>query len=470
MKRSDLTFAAILIPLDFIMLMGSAVLAYFLRFTTLSSVRPVILEIPFVSYMTWSVFVALFFMFILALSGLYKIGFQRIQNEVERIFTACSTAIMLVIVFIFFRQELFTSRFIILAVWLLSIAALITGRMFLRGIRALLFRYGIGVHPIAIIGPRDRVDILAADFQAHPTRGYCIAAWSDSFSDDVQAKLTALIDSKKIDEIIVLDPSLSRTDLETIVDFTTYRHISLRYAADIIGAKRLAINMLSGIPLIEIKRTKLEGWGRILKRLFDIILSLILIFLLAPVFVVIALLIMFDSPGPVIYRNIRVGQRGLFPTYKFRSMHIELCTGPGYDSSGKAEQIQQDLVAKQSERKGPVFKVLRDPRRTRMGRILERTSLDELPQLFNVLIGNMSLVGPRPHMPLEVAGYDKRHHQLFSVKPGITGLAQISGRSDLDFDDEVQLDLMYIENWSPLFDFIILLKTPLAVISRKSNV
>ena len=124
----------------------------------------------------------------------------------------------------------------------------------------------------------------------------------------------------------------------------------------------------------------------------------------------------------------------------------------------------------QSQRKGPIFKVLNDPRQTRVGGFLERTSLDELPQLFNVLIGNMSLVGPRPHMPQEVAGYDTKHHQLFSVKPGITGLAQISGRSDLNFEDEARLDLMYVENWSPFFDFVILIKTPFAVLSRKSTV
>lgn len=470
MKRSDLTFAAILIPLDFFMLMSAGIFAYFLRFTAFASIRPVILEIPFAEYIVWSALVALFFIAILALSGLYSIGFRRIQNEVQRIFTACSTAIMLVVVSIFFRQELFTSRFIIIAIWILSIISLIIGRGLLRAIRALLFRYGVGVHTVALIGPPERVRIFMHDFSQHPTSGYRVAACFDSFSEQTKIELAAQISAKSIDEIIVIDPSLSRPVLQEIAEFATYQHVPLRYAADIVAAKRLAMTMLAGIPLIEIKRTKLEGWGRILKRFFDILVSLILIIILAPVFIIIAILVAIDSPGPVIYKNTRVGQRGLFPTYKFRRMYINLCTGDEYDRSGDAEKLQEHLVTTQSQRKGPIFKVLNDPRQTRVGGFLERTSLDELPQLFNVLFGNMSLVGPRPHMPQEVAGYDIHHHQLFSVKPGITGLAQISGRSDLNFDDEARLDLFYVENWSPFFDFVILLKTPCAVLARKSNV
>lgn len=470
MKRSDLTFASILIPLDFLMLMCAGLLAYFLRYTALAAIRPVIFEIPFGSYVTRSVWVALFFIVILALSGLYSIGLHRIQNEVQRIFTACSTSIMLVVVFIFFRQEFFSSRFIIIAIWLLSILCLIIGRGLLRTIRALLFQYGIGTHPVALIGPEERTKIFSHTISVRPRDGYRVVATYDTFTTETKAELTQLCAAKKIDEIIVADPSLSRPLLSEIAEFATTQHIELRYAADIIAAKRLAMTMLAGIPLIEIKKTKLEGWGRILKRLFDIVVSTVLILVLSPVFVIIAILIKIDSPGPIIYRNIRVGQRGLFPTYKFRRMYSHLCTGPSYDSSGDAEKLQEQLVATQSTRKGPIFKVLNDPRQTRIGKILERTSLDELPQLINVFFGSMSLVGPRPHMPQEVAGYTVHHHQLFSVKPGITGLAQISGRSDLDFDDEARLDLLYAENWSLTLDFVILFKTPFVVFSRTSRV
>ncbi|MBI4252874.1 sugar transferase [Candidatus Uhrbacteria bacterium] len=470
MKRSDLIFALLLVPLDFLMIIAAGCVAYFLRFQSLVSFRPVIYEIPFQHYLFWVTLVAFFFLVVFAFSGLYAIGYRKISNELQRVFTACSAGVMLVIVFIFFIQELFTSRFIVLAAWLFSIAFVVIGRLALRGVRAALFYRGIGLHPIILIGPNQRAMSFIDTIAAHPSWGYRIAGRAETFSDDDQKNLVRIIAEEGVSELFVLDPSYSRERLEAIVDFAVVQHISVRYAADLIGAKRLVISMLAGIPLVLIKRTRLEGWGRIFKRLFDIMLSGTLLVLILPLFAAIAIAIKLDSPGPVLYRNIRVGPRGLFTTYKFRRMKIELCTGPGYDQTGEAERVQERLIQERSVRKGPLFKVLGDPRSTRVGHMLEKTSLDELPQLFNVLLGNMSLVGPRPHMPNEVAGYTKDHHKLFSVKPGITGLAQISGRSDLDFDDEARLDIFYAENWSLALDMIIILKTPLAILTRKSRV
>lgn len=470
MKRSDLIFALLLIPLDFIMLNAAGIAAYFLRFQALTALRPVIFEIPFSQYLFWTTIVALFYAVVFAFSGLYTIGYRKITNEVQRIITACSTGIMLVIVFIFFIHELFTSRFIILAAWLLSIIFVVIGRMAMRAVRAFLFRRSLGLHPVIVIGQKERrrrfVDLL----RRNPSWGYRIVEEYDQFCAEDSHRIAERISKEGVSEIFVLDPWLSRDTLQHVIDFATIQHIGVRYAADVISARRLSIGMLAGIPLVLIRRTRLEGWGRIMKRLFDCTIAGVLLILLAPLFAIIAFAITLDSRGPVIYRNTRVGPRGLFTTFKFRRMNIEHCTGPEYDSTGDAERLQQRLVREQSARKGPVFKVLCDPRQTRIGRFLEATSLDELPQLFNVLIGNMSLVGPRPHMPQEVAGYSKNQHQLFSVKPGITGLAQISGRSDLDFDDEARLDIMYAENWSVGLDCIIILKTPWAVLTRKSRV
>lgn len=470
MKRSDLIFALLLVPLDFIMIIAAGCAAYFLRFQWLVAFRPVIYEIPFPHYLFWVMLAALFFIFVFACSGLYAIGYRKVSNELQRIVTACSAGVMLVIVFIFFIQELFTSRFIVLAAWLFSIAFVVIGRLVLRGVRAALFYRSIGLHPIILIGPQQRTKVFVDIITAHRSWGYHVVGCSETFTEEDQQSLARIIVERGVSELFVLDPAYSRERLEAIVDFAVVQHISVRYAADLISAKRLTISMFAGIPLVLIKRTRLEGWGRIFKRLFDIALSSVLLVLFLPLFAAIALAIKLDSRGPIFYRNIRVGPRGLFTTYKFRRMKIELCTGPGYDQNGEAERIQERLIQERSVRKGPLFKVLADPRSTRIGHVLEKTSLDELPQLFNVLLGNMSLVGPRPHMPVEVAGYSKDHHQLFSVKPGITGLAQISGRSDLDFDDEARLDIFYAENWSLALDMIILVKTPLAVFTRKSRV
>jgi len=148
-------------------------------------------------------------------------------------------------------------------------------------------------------------------------------------------------------------------------------------------------------------------------------------------------------------------------------MWRKYCIGPQFANANKNLTFEQNLIKEQSERKGPVYKVQNDPRITPVGRFLRATSIDEFPQFWNVLKGDMSLVGPRPHQPREVAGYKPEQRMVLTIKPGITGLSQISGRANLDFEDEVRLDMYYIENWSPFLDLIIILKTPFAVIFRK---
>ena len=149
-------------------------------------------------------------------------------------------------------------------------------------------------------------------------------------------------------------------------------------------------------------------------------------------------------------------------------MFTKDCTGDQFGGDGEvALKKEEQLIKEQSIKAGPVYKIANDPRVTKVGRFIRRTSLDELPQLINVLKGEMSLVGPRPHQPREVANYEKWHKAVIAIKPGLTGLAQISGRSDLSFDEEVRLDTFYMENWSLFLDFIILIKTPFIVIRHK---
>ena len=158
-----------------------------------------------------------------------------------------------------------------------------------------------------------------------------------------------------------------------------------------------------------------------------------------------AIAIKLDSRGPVIFKNERVGHEGNFNLLKFRYMKLEHCTSDQNPDIEKAIEIENNLISRQSVRKGPVYKIKNDPRKTRVGKIVEALSIDELPQLFNVIKGDMSLVGPRPHQPREVEQYETWQRRTLSIKPGITGLAQISGRSDLSFTDEARLDIFYIE-------------------------
>lgn len=242
----------------------------------------------------------------------------------------------------------------------------------------------------------------------------------------------------------------------------TLRHLGWELAARNVGlimapaltdiaGPRIHTQQVAGLPLIHVTTPSLEGGQRVSKRLFDIVVAGSLIVLTAPFMAVLALLIKADSRGPVLFKQERVGMEGnSFSMLKFRSMVVD------------AEQRLEDLKH-QNEGNGVLFKIKNDPRVTRIGGILRKYSLDELPQLFNILAGSMSLVGPRPPLPREVEAYEQDVRRRLLVKPGLTGLWQVSGRSNLSWQDSVRLDLYYVENWSLAGDFVIILRTVRAV-------
>jgi exopolysaccharide biosynthesis polyprenyl glycosylphosphotransferase len=209
----------------------------------------------------------------------------------------------------------------------------------------------------------------------------------------------------------------------------------------------MSITEVAGIPLVGIKQVRISPIIRFLKRGVDVAFSLLILILAAPLMGLVALIVKLDSPGPVLFRQERVGKGGKsFTLFKFRSM----TTG--------AEELK-DLLRDLNEADGPIFKIKEDPRVTRLGRLLRRLSLDELPQFYNVLRSDMSLIGPRPPIPEEVAQYKPWHKRRLEVAPGITGLWQVSGRSELPFDEMALLDIYYVEQWSPALDLKILLRT-----------
>lgn len=218
-----------------------------------------------------------------------------------------------------------------------------------------------------------------------------------------------------------------------------------------IAGPRIHTQQVAGLPLIHVTTPTLEGGQRVAKRLFDIVVSAALIVLAAPLMGVVALLVKIDSPGPVLFRQERVGFEGsYFNMLKFRSMVVD------------AEERLSDLTDL-NEGNGVLFKLKNDPRVTRIGGLLRKYSLDELPQLFNIFSGSMSLVGPRPPLPREVEAYERDVRRRLLVKPGLTGLWQVSGRSNLSWQDSVRLDLYYVENWSLAGDLVIILRTVRAV-------
>ncbi|MGB0757076.1 MAG: sugar transferase [Patescibacteria group bacterium] len=471
MKRLHITFSIFSVVLDYAMLLVAAYSAYAVRYMDLvQDVRPIIFDLPFLQYMSIAAVVAVVWIAMFALVGMYTVTYrQRAHEEISRVIVGCLLGFVAIITFLFWSRELFSSRFILLAALLFAMISVTLGRMLLRIVRRYLLKRDVGTTRVVIIGDDETTKALASIFFKQPVWGYKVVA-RFPFFDTKKAKQT--LKQSPFDEIFLTDPSLDQETRLDVYDFCIEHHLGFRYTADMFDAQshNVDIQTIGGVPIIEIKKTPLDGWGRVVKRLFDIVVSLVLAIILLPVFLLIGFAIKVDSPGPIIYKNKRVGKDGkVFTLYKFRRMLKEYCVKDDFDKKDAALQYEKELIKKSSARTGGLYKIMNDPRSTRVGRFIEKTSLDELPQLYNVLFGSMSLVGPRPHQPREVEQFPKRHERVMAIKPGITGLAQVSGRSDLDTEDELRLDVYYIENWSLKTDISLLFKTPFALLKRHKS-
>ena len=220
--------------------------------------------------------------------------------------------------------------------------------------------------------------------------------------------------------------------------------------------------------MIELSSVSITAWGRIVKRSFDIVFSTISIIILLPVCIVASIWVYISDPtGPIIYKNRRIGQNGkIFSLYKFRYMYWKYCIKEEYGIEDEAISYEEKLKQEKNTREWPLYKIENDPRKMPWGRYLERLSIDELPQLYNVLKWDMSIIWPRPHQPREIDLYDESDKQVLTVKPGITGMAQVYGRDKNTFKNEIMLDTYYIEHYSTTLDLSILLRTFFVVFVR----
>ncbi len=463
MRRLELFFLVARVPLDFAAIFLAALSAYFLRFGTIfADFRPATQIISFQNYLIISLFVSALWLGILAASGLYRQEGYKFFEELFKIIVSLSTGFALVIFLLFFRREFFASRFILLAAWVLSIIFVAITHASFRSMKRAFLRRGIGVRRSLLIGVGRTATLLVETFRQRPEFGVQIAAQEIEVVENQELN--------EFDEIIYAPDVWSEEEFGRIVRLAEDGHKGLKYAAPIWNGSRASVDItaFAGVPLLERKYTPLEGWGAATKRIVDIILSAIFLIILSPLLAAIALGVKLTSKGPVIFRNVRVGQFGhTFETLKFRTMYAERSIGPQFPDSEKNLELEKELISKQGIKNGPVYKIKNDPRVTGIGRVLRATSLDELPQLWNVMRGEMSLVGPRPHQPREVSNYSHEEKRVFLIKPGITGLSQISGRSDLSFEEESWLDIYYMERWSLALDLTILAKTIFAVLARK---
>lgn len=462
MKKSELIFSALLVPVDFLMFLLAGIVAYFLRTGPLiANWRPVLfaLNLPFQRYLILLIAVSIFGILVFAVSGLYNITPQkRLFKEFFQIVVAISATLLVIILYIFFSLELFESRFIILVAWVLAIIFISLGRFLIKKIqRYVVSKYNVGIHWVIVIGKDKMTRKVIREINNRPDLGYRLVK---HFPELTIEKIKNFLRKSKpqIDEVILASPRYERKEVLEILDFCEEQRIGFKFVPNLFQTltTNIELDTFDGAPLIEIKRTSLDGWGKIIKRGIDVFGSFLGLILLSPLFLIFGLIIKFDSKGPIFVKLKRVSQRKEFYLYKFRSMVKD------------AEALKKDLLEYNVRKEGPLFKMKNDPRITKIGKILRKSRMDELPQLFNVFKGEMSLIGPRPHQPDEIAKYEKHHKKILLIKPGMTGMAQISGSSDLPFKEEVKLDSYYIENWSLKKDIYILLKTFIILFSDRS--
>jgi len=384
------------------------------------------------------------------------------MHEYARVLNGCTFGMMLIILVTFFFPDLVIARGWVVLSWILVTLAVLVGRFALRRVVQRLREHGRFLTTVLVVGANEEGQAIASQFQENPRAGIWIAGFADDHLSQGSQLLpgvsvlgsvdsvAALVRQHGIQEIVVASTALSREKLlDLFQSFGAVEDITLRMSSGLyeIMTTGVEVQDVGNVPLLSINKVRLTGGDMFLKRMLDLLVSGAVLLVSWPLMLAIAVVLKFDSPGPVLYRRRVVGVGGrLFDALKFRTMYLDA-----------DRRLAQDPELRRQFEKN--YKLKDDPRVTRIGRFLRRTSLDELPQLFNVLLGQMSLVGPRMITTEERARYGKWRMNLTTVKPGITGLWQVSGRSDLSYEERVRLDMHYIRNYSLWFDLHLLYRT-----------
>jgi exopolysaccharide biosynthesis polyprenyl glycosylphosphotransferase len=376
-----------------------------------------------------------------------------------------------------YARSVFVADFFFL---LIGAAAL---RLILRSVQTFVRSRQINLIPTLVVGRGPEASLFIREMRERPSLGYRVIGVVDTKAIDTQLSyedvpvigtlesLPEVIRDSGANEVIIADPQVNGDALfEVMMRCGRRRGVEFRIAPSLFNClpRKTEIDQIGVLPMIRLFREPLSSSARILKRTFDLTFAALAILLLLPLWLLVALLIKLDSKGPVFYTQERVGMDGrLFLLYKFRTMQANA-------DAELHREYQRAFIAGRAEANlgnetKPTYKLLADPRITRIGKILRRTSLDEVPQLLNVLSGDMSLVGPRPPIPYEVEAYELWHRKRLDMKPGLTGLWQVSGRNRLPFEEMVRLDLYYIENWSLLLDLEIILRTGFVMLAGEGH-
>lgn len=469
-KRS---YQVVLLVTDGLMLLLAFALAYWLRFyggiTLFQAVIPSInlyMRLVAVLIPVWLV--------VFALLRLYN--FQNLlsgASEYVRAFHSCTIGMMLVVVLSFIEPTFIIARGWLVMSWVLSSGLVCSNRWFLRRLAQALRQYGWFVTPTLIVGTNAEAIALATQLRHSLDSGLLVLGFIDEMTNIAPAQrlrtllglpvlgtldqMTSIVQQRRAEEIIIATTALSREQLlETTLQLAEMPAVNLSLSSGFyeIFTTNLSITTRNAVPLLNFNRMRLDPVEMLLKTLLDYTIALVGALLLLPLIGLLGLLIKLDSPGPIFYRRRVLGMGGqAFDAFKFRTMVVN-----GDELLANDPALHAEFKTK--------HKLKTDPRVTRIGHWLRRTSLDELPQLLNILCGQMSLVGPRMITPAEAEQYGRLKQNLLTVKPGLTGLWQVSGRSDLAYAERVRLDMHYIRNYSLGLDLQILFFQTLPAVFR----
>jgi exopolysaccharide biosynthesis polyprenyl glycosylphosphotransferase len=437
------------------------VLAYYIRFEWfLGKSAAIIPQLGRFYYIL--IFVTFLWLALFKLLGLYdKRDITSTGDEASSIIGATIAGSLLLFALLFLYRGFWFSRALLIYAMMLCSALMIFSRYILNGFQRELYKRGVGVRRTLILGAGEIGQGLAFKMLSEKEIGYKAVAFLDDDPDKMNKDfqgipvIGSIISTKNkirelnIDEVILATGKLRQQKVLDIIMECESEGVEFKLVPGILEliASRISTDDIGGIPLLTIKEIGLQGFNALIKRISDVTVSLAALLLISPLMILAAAAIKLESRGPVFFSQERTGKDGkIFNLYKFRSM-----------VQGAESQFEK-IVAQKG---GNIirFKAKDDPRITRIGKVIRKLSIDELPQLINVLIGDMSLVGPRPPVPIEVDRYSAWHKKRLRVRPGITGLWQVSGRSELPFEDMIRLDIYYIENWSLWMDFRIVLRT-----------
>ena len=424
------------------------------------------LPIPYISYEQFVPFVisgVIVWCILFVRGWLYSLrAHTPIVEEVRRVLTYSFFWFFVYIGFVYLARGFIFSteipRLIILYTYIIATTISIIVRYSIYTLYSILYtQWKIRKEPILVITTEENKHEISED-----------TCYSYRYIDPRKTtEIESIIRTEQLESIIYLG---DHRELGNIFTLARIYGIALLYPqiSRYTPLSQARENWIGGIPMIELRAVAITAWWRIAKRIVDIIISSILLIILLPVFAIVSLGVWISDPsGPIIYRNRRIGQFGeIFALYKFRYMYWRYCTKEEYGIDDDAMRYEEQLKREKNTREWPLYKIENDPRKMWFGRIIERLSIDELPQLWNVLRWDMSLIWPRPHQPREIELYDEADKQVLTIRPGITGMAQVYGRDKNTFREEIALDTYYIEHYSASIDLAILLRTVLVVIQR----